>query len=40
MKLVQSVQNCGDQIKKLITGIDIFGRGSYMGGKYNTFHGV
>jgi len=40
VKLIQSSFNAGEQLGKLITGIDIFGRGSFMGGKFNTCLGV
>lgn len=38
-KLQRSVQYAGKEIQKLFHGIDVWGRGAFAGGQYNTWQG-
>ena len=38
-KLRRSVQNAGSETLKLFHGIDVWGRGAFAGGQYNTWQG-
>jgi len=39
-KLAQSSKNAGQESLKVFTGIDMWGRGAYEGGQYNSYKGV
>ena len=38
-KLVRSVKNAGPKNLELYHGIDVWGRGAFAGGQYNTWEG-